>query len=112
MADWVCGSFGGGWVDSTAPPRYTSAQTLAPNKPLLRRLGLQVTSFTQDGSSHTEMYSLQFSIVKGSGDASSIFLQSMVLTEKYISDDLQPMREQDTGQLDAQGGLFLHTFWH
>ncbi len=28
-----------------------------------------------------------------------------VLTEKYISDDLQPMREQDTGQREARGGL-------
>ncbi len=29
-----------------------------------------------------------------------------VLTEKYIGDDLQPMREQDTGQREVRGGLF------
>ncbi len=66
-----------------------TAQTLAPNESLLRRLWLQTnlycadsgykristvqTSFTQDGSGRTEMYSLHFSIVEGSGDASSIF---------------------------------------
>ncbi len=38
-----------------------------------------MTSFTQYGNDHTDMYSLYFSIVEGSGDASSIFfLQSMV----------------------------------
>ncbi len=55
----------------------------------------------------------------------TILLCEWVLTEKYISDDLQPMREQDTGQREARGGLFLfiyfitkpftnyvHTFWH
>ncbi len=26
---------------------------------------------------------------------------------KYISDDLQPMREQDTGQREARGGLLF-----
>ncbi len=53
--------------------RISTAQTLAPNESLLRRLRLQMTSFTQDGSSHTEMYLLHFSIVEGSRDASSIF---------------------------------------
>ncbi len=39
---------------------------------------LQITSFTHDGSGHTEMFWLHFSIVEGSGDRLSIFLQSMV----------------------------------
>ncbi len=30
-----------------------------------------------------------------------------VLTEKHISNDLQPMKEQDTGQREAQGGLLF-----
>ncbi len=30
-----------------------------------------------------------------------------VLTEKYIADDLQPMREQDTGQWEVRGGLLI-----
>ncbi len=71
MVDWVCGSLGGSLI-----PRFhltTLLQTRAPNKSLLRRLGLQMKSFSQDGSSHTEMYSLHFSIVEGSGNASSIF---------------------------------------
>ncbi len=58
----------------------TSRQTLAPNKPLLHRLGLQMMSFTQDGNSHAEMYSLHSSIVEGSGDASSIFFTIYGLT--------------------------------
>ncbi len=33
------------------------------------------------------------------------------LTEKYIGDDLQPMREQDTGQLEVRGGLFFFFFF-
>ncbi len=37
----------------------------------------------------------------------TILLCEWVLTEKYISDDLQPMREQDTGQREARGGLTL-----
>ncbi len=37
----------------------------------------------------------------------TILLCEWVLTEKYISDDLQPMREQDTGQREARGGLFF-----
>ncbi len=32
-----------------------------------------------------------------------ILLCEWVLTEKYIGDDLQPMREQDTGQLGVRG---------
>ncbi len=36
----------------------------------------------------------------------TILLCEWVLTENYISDDLQPMREQDTGQPEAQGGAF------
>ncbi len=45
-----------GWeFDSAAPPHDSTAQTLAPNEALLRRLGLQMTSFTQDGRGHTEM---------------------------------------------------------
>ncbi len=35
-----------------------------------------------------------------------------VLTEKYISDDLQPMREQDTGQQEARGGLYIFFFFY
>ncbi len=72
MVDWVCREFGREF-DSAAPPHYTTAQTRAPNKSLLRRLGLQMKSFSQDGTCHTEMYSLHFSIVEGSGNASSIF---------------------------------------
>ncbi len=68
--------------DSAAPPHDTTAQTLAPNESLLRRLGLQMTSFTQDGSSHIEMYSLHFS---GSGDTS--FLQSMVHIKRSVIAD-------------------------
>ncbi len=41
-------------VDSAALPHDTTAQTPAPNESLLHRLGLQMTSFTQDGSSHAE----------------------------------------------------------
>ncbi len=63
--------------DITAPPHDTTAQTLAPNDPLLRRLWLQTTSFTQDASGHTEMLWLHFSIVERSGDASSIFFYSL-----------------------------------
>ncbi len=36
-----------------------------------------------------------------------ILLCEWVLTEKYISDDLQPMREQDTGQREAWEGLLF-----
>ncbi len=39
----------------------------------------------------------------------SILLCEWVLTEKYIGDDLQSMREQDTGQLEVRGGFFF--FW-
>ncbi len=39
MADWEFGRE----FDSTAPPHNTTAQTLAPNEALLRRLGLQMT---------------------------------------------------------------------
>ncbi len=60
MADWVCRSLGGSLIQRL---HLTT---------LLRRLGLQITSFTQDGSSRTEMYLLHFSIVDGSGDTSSI----------------------------------------
>ncbi len=56
--------------------RISTAQTLAPNESLLRRLGLQMTSSTQDGSGHTKMYSLHSSIVEGRGDASSLFFYS------------------------------------
>ncbi len=39
----------------------------------------------QDGSSHTEMHSLHFSIVEGSIDTSSMFfLQSMVYSNNSI----------------------------
>ncbi len=61
MVDWVCGS-----LISAAPPHDITAQTLAPNESLLCRFGLQITSFTQDGSSRTEMHSLHFSMVEGS----------------------------------------------
>ncbi len=61
MADWVCGSLGG----SLIPQLHLTT--------LLRRLGLQMMSFTQDGSGPTEMHSLHFSVVEGSGDAWSIF---------------------------------------
>ncbi len=37
----------------------------------------------------------------------TILLCEWVLTEKYINDDLQPTREQDKGQLEARGGLFV-----
>ncbi len=40
----------------------------------------------------------------------TILLCERVLTEKYISDDLQPMREQDTGQQEARGGLYIFFF--
>ncbi len=46
--------------DTTAPPHDTTAQTLAPNESLLHRLGLQMTSFTQDGRGHNEMLWLHF----------------------------------------------------
>ncbi len=69
--DWVCGSLGGTLI----PQLHLTT--------LLRRLWLQTNlycadsgsklSFTQDGSGHTEMLWLHFSIVEGSGDASSIF---------------------------------------
>ncbi len=36
-----------------------------------------------------------------------IMLCEWVLTEKYISDDLQPMREQDTRQREVRGGRFF-----
>ncbi len=65
MVDWVCGSLGG----SLIPQLHLTT--------LLRRLWLQMTSFSQDGNGHTEMYSLHFSIVEGSGDASSIFFYSL-----------------------------------
>ncbi len=68
MVDWVCGGLGGSLI-----PRIHLSTLLRRHEPLQRRLGLQMTSFTQDGSSHTEMYSLHFSIVEGIGDASSIF---------------------------------------
>ncbi len=72
MFDWVCGSLGGSLIPGLHPTT------------LLHRLGLQMTSFTQDGSSHTEMYSLHFSKVEGRGDASSIcFLKSMVQTDTF-----------------------------
>ncbi len=61
MVDWVCGSL--------IPLHHLTT--------LLRRLGLQMMSFTQDGSGHTEMYSLHFSIVEGSRDASSISCYSL-----------------------------------
>ncbi len=68
MVDWVCWSLGGGLILRL---HLTT---------LLRRLGLQITLFSHDGSGHTEMFWLQFSIVEGSGDASSIFfLQSMAV---------------------------------
>ncbi len=53
MVDWVC-EFGREF-DSAAPPHDSTAQTRAPNESLLRRLGLQITSFSQDGNGHTEM---------------------------------------------------------
>ncbi len=31
----------------------------------------------------------------------------MVLTEKYIGDNRQPMREHDAGQREVRGGLFF-----
>ncbi len=80
-ADQVYGCLGWGF-ESAAPHRDTTAQTRALNESLLRRLRLQITSFTQDGSSRTKMHLLHFSIVEGSGDVSSIFfLQSMVQTQ-------------------------------
>ncbi len=36
-----------------------------------------------------------------------IMLCEWVLTEKYIGNDLQPMREQDTGKREVRGGLFF-----
>ncbi len=54
MVDWVCGSLGGSLIES----------------------------FSQDGNGHTEMYSLHFSIVEGSGDASSIIFYSLWSTLK------------------------------
>ncbi len=45
-----------------------------------------------------------------SGRRFTILLCEWVLTENDISDDIQPMREQDTGQLEVQGGLFLMYF--
>ncbi len=56
------------------------------------RLGLQTNlyyadsgskSFTQDGSSHTEMHSLHSFIVEGSGDPSSIFFYSLWKARTY-----------------------------
>ncbi len=38
----------------------------------------------------------------------TILLCERVLTEKYISDDLQPMREQDTGQRETRGRLVFY----
>ncbi len=63
--------------DSAATPHDTTAQTLAPNESLLRRLWLQMTSFTQDGNGHTEMLWLHFSIGERSGDALSIFFYNL-----------------------------------
>ncbi len=37
----------------------------------------------------------------------TILLCEWVLTEKYIGDDLQLMRKQDTGQREVRGGLFF-----
>ncbi len=34
--------------------------------------------------------------------------EKWVPTEKYIGDDLQPMREQDTGQREVRGGVIDH----
>ncbi len=64
MVDWVCGSL--------IPRLHLTT--------LLHRLWLQITSFTHNGSGHTQMLWLHFNILEGSGDASSIFffLQSMV----------------------------------
>ncbi len=75
---WLIGSVGvwaGVWF--WAPPHDSTAQNLAPNESVLRRLGLQMTSFSQDGNGHTEMYWLHFSIVEGSRDASSIFFYNL-----------------------------------
>ncbi len=88
MVDWVCGGLGGSlipqlhlttllrrlWLQTklycadSGSKRSSTAQTLAPNEALLLRLVLQITWFTQDSSSHTEMYLLHFSIVEGSGE--------------------------------------------
>ncbi len=35
----------------------------------------------------------------------TILLCEWVLTENYIGDDLQPMRDKDTGQREVQGGV-------
>ncbi len=37
-----------------------------------------------------------------------IMLCEWVLTDKYIGDDLQPMREHDTGQREVRGELFYN----
>ncbi len=40
-------------------------------------------------------------------ELSAIHNPAEVLTEKYFSNDLQPMRDQETGQREAREGLFL-----
>ncbi len=51
--DWVSGSLGGTLIP-LLHLKITTVQTQAPNKSLLRRLGLQMTSCSQDDSSHTK----------------------------------------------------------
>ncbi len=43
--------------------------------------------------------------VSGPASNSKSCCMKWVLTEKYISDDLQPMREHDTGQWEVRGGV-------
>ncbi len=62
--------------DTAAPPHDTTAQTLAPNKSLLCRLGLQMTSFSQDDSRHT--VNVLASLFYGPS-----FLQSMVCSVSW-----------------------------
>ncbi len=44
-----------------------------------------MTSFSQDGSGHTEMFWLHFSVVEGSGDTSSIFCFTVYGTNKVTT---------------------------
>ncbi len=74
-----------GWdFDTAAPPHYTTAQNLAPNESLLHRLRLQMTSFTQDGSGHTEMLWLHFCIVEGSGYSHFFFYKEVEVSTSFL----------------------------
>ncbi len=92
---------------------------------LMDEIKPSLTLFAYNAKFTQHDFSLTFHLPTGCADTWEIFgilniwscwwftirLCEWVLTEKYISDDLQPMREQDTVQLEAQGGQFYCNYF-